>query len=163
MPQTKTSYKVKVNGYEFEFDDAEIASVDFISKTGTEASIIHNHQSAIASLADSDLTGKKCNIELNGCSYEIEIKDELDIRLEQMGFNSVSTKHIKEVKAPMPGLVLEIAVTEGQEVKEGDRLLILSAMKMENVIQIQSAGKIKKVYVKAGQAVDKGQIMIELE
>ncbi len=163
MPQTKTSYKVKVNGYEFQFDDAEIASVDFIRKTGTEASIIHNNQSAIASLVDSDLTGKKCNIELNGCSYEIEIKDELDIRLEQMGFNSVSTKHIKEVKAPMPGLVLEIAVTEGQEVKEGDRLLILSAMKMENVIQIQSAGKIKKVYVKAGQAVDKGQIMIELE
>ncbi len=163
MPQTKTSYKVKVNGYEFQFDDAEIASVDFIRKTGTEASIIHNNQSAIASLVDSDLTGKKCNIELNGCSYEIEIKDELDIRLEQMGFNSVSTKHIKEVKAPMPGLVLEIAVNEGQEVKEGDRLLILSAMKMENVIQIQSAGKIKKVYVKAGQAVDKGQIMIELE
>lgn len=163
MPQAKTSYKVKVNGYEFQFDDAEIASVDFIRKAGTEASIIHNHQSAIASLVDSDLTGKKCNIELNGCSYEIEIKDELDIRLEQMGFNSVSTKHIKEVKAPMPGLVLEIDVTEGQEVKEGDRLLILSAMKMENVIQIQSAGKIKKVYVKAGQAVDKGQIMIELE
>ena len=78
MPQTKTSYKVKVNGYEFEFDEAEIAAVDFIRKTGTEASIIHNHQSAKALLVDSDLSGKKCNIELEGSSYQIEIKDELD-------------------------------------------------------------------------------------
>jgi biotin carboxyl carrier protein len=163
MPQTKTSYKVKVNGYLFEFTEAEIAAVDFIRKSETEASLILNHQSAKALLTDTDLSGKKSNIELNGSSYEIEIKDELDIRLEQMGFNAVSTKHIKEVKAPMPGMVLEISVTEGQEVNEGDRILILSAMKMENVIQIQSAGKIKKINVKAGQAVDKGQIMIELE
>lgn len=163
MPQTKTSYKVKVNGFEFEFEEAEIAAADFIRKSDTEASLLQNHQSAKVQLVGSDLSGKKCTIELNGSSYEIEIKDELDIRLEQMGFNAVSTKHVKVVKAPMPGMVLEIAVSEGQEVNEGDRLLILSAMKMENSIQIQSPGKIKKIHVKAGQAVDKGQIMIELE
>lgn len=163
MPETKTSYKVKVNGFEFEFNKAEIDNIDFILKSAASASFIHNHQSCFVKLLESDITGKKAVIELDGSSYETEIKDELDIRLEQMGFNAVSAKHVKEVKAPMPGLVLEIAVSEGQEVNEGDRLLILSAMKMENIIQIQSSGKIKKLHVQAGQAVEKGQLLIEME
>ena len=63
----------------------------------------------------------------------------------------------------MPGLVLEIAVTEGQEVKEGDKILILEAMKMENSILIHTNAKIKRIAVSAGQAVDKGQVLVELE
>jgi len=54
-------------------------------------------------------------------------------------------------------------VVAGQEVNEGDRLLILSAMKMENSITIHANAKIKKVNVKAGEAVEKGQVLIELE
>ena len=63
----------------------------------------------------------------------------------------------------MPGFVLQVAVKEGDEVNEGDRILILEAMKMENSIMIHAAAKIKKVKVKAGQAVDKGQVLVELE
>ena len=83
--------------------------------------------------------------------------------LDKMGFNTTSSRHIKEIKAPMPGMVLEINVMEGQEVKEGERLLILSAMKMENSILIHADGKIKKINIVAGQAVDKGQVLMELE
>ncbi len=53
-------------------------------------------------------------------------------------------KQVKEIKAPMPGLVLEISVTDGQAVKEGDRILILEAMKMENSILIHADATIKK-------------------
>jgi biotin carboxyl carrier protein len=63
----------------------------------------------------------------------------------------------------MPGLVLDVSVEEGQEVQEGDRLLILEAMKMENSITIHAAAKIRKVLVKKGQPVDKNQILVELE
>ena len=80
-----------------------------------------------------------------------------------MGFGKASIKQVKEIKAPMPGLVLEIAVTDGQEVSEGDKLLILEAMKMENSIMIQTSAIIKKVSVSAGQAVEKGQVLVELE
>ena len=62
----------------------------------------------------------------------------------------------------MPGLVLEIAVSDGQEVNEGDKMLVLEAMKMENSILIQTNATIKKVIVTAGQAVEKGQVLIEL-
>jgi len=82
--------------------------------------------------------------------------------LESMGFGKSTGKQIKEIKAPMPGLVLEISVTEEQEVAEGDKLLILVAMKMENSIQIHTQAKIKKIHVEVGQAVEKGHVLIEL-
>jgi biotin carboxyl carrier protein len=63
----------------------------------------------------------------------------------------------------MPGLVLEVSVTEGQTVKAGDRILILEAMKMENSLLIHADATIKKVKVVAGQAVEKGQVLVELE
>jgi biotin carboxyl carrier protein len=69
----------------------------------------------------------------------------------------------KDVRAPMPGLVLEVSVEVGQKVSEGDRLLILEAMKMENSISIQTEAVIKKVLVKKGQPVEKNQVLIELE
>jgi biotin carboxyl carrier protein len=102
-------------------------------------------------------------VEVDGQIFEVEIRDELDQMLDQLGFSSASTKHIKEIKAPMPGLVLDIAVTEGQEVLEGDRILILEAMKMENSILIHANAKIKEVKVKAGQAVEKGQVLVTLD
>jgi acetyl/propionyl-CoA carboxylase alpha subunit len=80
-----------------------------------------------------------------------------------MGYGSISNKHIKEIKAPMPGLVLEIAVTEGQEVEEGGKILILVAMKMENSILIHTKATIKKILVSAGHAVEKGQVLVEFE
>ena len=102
-------------------------------------------------------------IEVDGENFAIEIKDELDQVLEKMGFGLATNKQIKEIKAPMPGLVLEIAVTEGQEVNEGDKILILGAMKMENSILIHTNATIKRIAVIAGQAVEKGQVLVELE
>jgi biotin carboxyl carrier protein len=100
---------------------------------------------------------------MEGETYDIEVKDELAQMLDSLGFSTTSTKHIKEIKAPMPGLVLQISVAEGQEVKEGDRILILEAMKMENSIVIHANAKIKKIRVQPGQAVDKGQVLVDLE
>jgi biotin carboxyl carrier protein len=62
----------------------------------------------------------------------------------------------------MPGQVLQIAVTEGQQVQEGDTILILVAMKMENSIRINTDATIKRIAVNPGQAVDKGQVLVEL-
>jgi len=59
--------------------------------------------------------------------------------------------------------VLQVSVTESQEVKEGDPILILEAMKMENSITLHHDAKIKKIHVKSGQSVEKGQVLVELE
>jgi len=163
MTDTKHVFKVKVNEFEFSFNYDEINAFDLIKISPTQFNLIKDHVSVSATLAETDINGKKLKIEVDGETYEVEIKDELDIMLDKMGFSVVSVKHLKELKAPMPGMVLEIAVKEGQEVKEGDKILILSAMKMENSILIPSDAVIKKISVSAGQAVEKGQVLVELE
>lgn len=162
MPESRKEWKVKVNGFEFSFDESVIAKADIIQITPLKFNVIAGDRSANITVVKDD-GGKKASFEIDGEVFETEIKDELDIMLDAMGFSAGNSKQIKEVKAPMPGLVVEVNVREGKEVKEGEKLLILSAMKMENSITIGADAVIKKINVKAGQAVDKGQVLIELE
>ena len=139
MAEGNKTYQVKANDFLFSFTNAEINKADMIQLSPTEFNLIKDHRCVNAKLIEADATGKKLKIEIEGEIFDIEIKDELDQVLEKMGFGSASNKQIKEIKAPMPGLVLEIAVTDGQDVNEGDKILILEAMKMENSIMIHTA------------------------
>ena len=81
--------------------------------------------------------------------------------LEKLGMNKTSAAAVQDIKAPMPGLVIELKVEEGQEIKAGDPLIILEAMKMENIIKSPREGVIKSILVKKGQSVEKNQILIK--
>lgn len=157
------SYKILVNGFEFIFSKTDLDALDLVAISPTEFNGISNHQSINARLVEANLLTKTFTIETGGEKFEVLIKDALDQQLEQMGFGTAAGKQVKEIKAPMPGLVLEVAVINGQTVKEGDRILILEAMKMENSILIHADATIKRVAVVAGQAVEKGQVLVELE
>lgn len=163
MPDTKTGFKVKANEFEFCFTSEEIASANLVHIAPLAFNLLQNNRSVNAKIITADLASKKFIVEVDGEDFMIEIKDELNQVLEKMGFGLATNKQIKEIKAPMPGRVLEIAVSNGQAVIEGDKMLILEAMKMENCIVIHSAATIKKVAVVAGQTVEKGQVLIELE
>jgi biotin carboxyl carrier protein len=163
MPDDVKTYSVKTNGFSFSFTKDEIDKADLVALSPISFNLIKDHRCINAKVLEFNATAKRLTIEIEGETFDIEIKDELDQVLEQMGFGKASIKQVKEIKAPMPGLVLEIAVTDGQEVSEGDKLLILEAMKMENSIMIQTNAVIKKVSVCAGQAVEKGQVLVELE
>jgi biotin carboxyl carrier protein len=80
-----------------------------------------------------------------------------------MGLDKMASAKVLNVKAPMPGLVLNVLVEPGQEVKKGDKLLVLEAMKMENIIKAAGDGKVGRIAVDKGQAVDKNQTLIEFE
>lgn len=162
MPDNKP-YQVKANEFLFSLSLDDLNGIDIFQLSPAEFNIIKDHRSVKAKILEEDTFGKTLKIEIDGNSFGIEIKDELDLVLQQMGFGSTVNKTIKEIKAPMPGLVLEIAVADGQEVRQGDKLLILEAMKMENSIMIHTDARIKKIGVKAGQAVEKGQVLVELE
>lgn len=163
MPGYDKPYQVKANEFIFLLSADEIKGIDVARLSPNEYSIIKDHQSITAKIFENGAFGKKLIVEIEGNSFAVEIKDELDLVLQQMGFGSAANKMIKEIKAPMPGLVLEIAVADGQEVKQGDKILILEAMKMENSIMIHTDARIKKIGVSAGQAVEKGQVLVELE
>jgi biotin carboxyl carrier protein len=83
-----------------------------------------------------------------------------DLLLEKMGLSSANNAVVSEIKAPMPGLVLKIFVEEHQEVKKGENLLVLEAMKMENIIKAPADVTIKSILIKEGGKVEKGQVMI---
>ena len=160
---TTKSYQASVNGFTFNFTQTALDAVALVKRSPAEFHLIKDHRSVIAKLVETDTTGKKIKIEIDGENFDVEIKDELDQLLEIMELGSASKKQVREIRAPMPGLVLEIAVTNGQEVNEGDKILILQAMKMENSIIIHTQAKIRKIAVTAGQAVEKGQVLVELE
>ena len=163
MPANDKTCKVIANGFEFFFTETDLQTADLIKFSPTEFNCIKDNRSVNVKLMATDATGKNLQLLVDGEVFNIAIKDELDQLLDQMGLGAAAGKQVKEIKAPMPGLVLEISVKDGQEVKEGDRILILEAMKMENSIIIHADAKIKKVAVKAGQAVEKGQVLVELE
>lgn len=163
MPDKEITYKAIVNGHVFFFTQAQIEAVDLVATNATGLNLIKDNLSVNAQVTAADITNKNLTVDIAGETFSVSIKDELDQLLEQMGWNAAATKKVKEIRAPMPGLVLEVSVTDGQEVHDGDRIAILEAMKMENSILIHVNARIKKVVVTAGQAVEKGQVLVELE
>lgn len=163
MKEKKQTLQVKANDFTISLDPETVDKADLVKRSDTEFHLLQDNQSVMARLLETDSTGKKLKVEVEGEIFQVEIKDALDQQLDNMGFSTVSTKHLKEIKAPMPGLVIAISVEEGQEVKEGDRILVLEAMKMENSILIHNPARIKRIAVMAGQAVEKGQVLVELD
>ena len=163
MAEGNTTYKVKANEFLFSITSAEIDDSDIVQLSSTEFNLIKDHHCITAKVSGTGSVCKNLKVEIDGETFLVEIKDELDQVLEKMGFGQATNKQVKQIKAPMPGLVLEIAVIDGQDVREGDKILILEAMKMENSIMIHTQARIKCVVVTAGQAVEKGQVLVELE
>src|SRR5688500_1964701 len=97
--------------------------------------ILLDHQSYRAEVVERDPTGKKLTIKVNGRHYVVALSDKFDVLLEKMGMNSNAGTKVNHVRAPMPGLIIQLKVKNGDQVRAGDTLLILEAMKMENIIK----------------------------
>ena len=131
-------------------------------QTGANAwHIISNHKSYRVEVVSYDSAAKNAQIKVNGTIYHITAKNQYDALLEKLGLSDLNNIKISEIKAPMPGLVLKVFVSEGDEVKKGDSLFILEAMKMENIIKSPADVKIKSIKIKPGDKVEKAQILME--
>lgn len=144
-----------LNGVPVEWDKIEVYNGTF--------HIIRNNKGYTATVLNFNKEEKTMTIRVNGNDYDISIKDKYDLLLQQLGINTKSSAAVQSIKAPMPGLIINISVETGSEVKKGDSLLILEAMKMENVIKSPRDGKIKKVNVAIKQPVEKNQVILEFE
>ncbi|WP_425075152.1 acetyl-CoA carboxylase biotin carboxyl carrier protein subunit [Psychroserpens sp. S379A] len=157
-------YKIKVNNsHSFDISKEDIEQLDAIETNTNQFHVLQHNNSTKASVLSSDFNNKNYTIKVNNNTYSVDINDNLDQLIAELGFEIGSTKQVNDIKAPMPGLILEINVSEGQEVKEDDSLLILEAMKMENVLTSPREGTIKSVKVNQGETVDKNSLLIEFE
>jgi len=157
-------YKIKVNNsHSFDISKEELNALDALETSTNQFHVLQNNSSTKVSILNSDFNKKNYSIKVNNNTYEVDINDDLDQLIQALGFEVGVTKQVNNVKAPMPGLILEINISEGQEVKEDDPLLILEAMKMENVITSPREGIIKSIKVKQGETVDKNSLLIEFE
>ena len=157
-------FKVKVNNsLEFEISNDAVQKLDALKTSNNKYHVLQNNKPFKAELVDSDFNRKKYTIKVNKHSYVVDISNPLDLLIKKMGFTFGTTKHVNSIKAPMPGLILDIHVKVGQKVKTEQALLILEAMKMENVIISPRDGVIKSVNIAKGDAIEKGHLLIELE
>ncbi len=157
-------YKAKVNEkFEFEWNEAEIAASDILEIGEGEFHVLKNNTSYNATIQSIDYQNKTATVRVHNQTYQVNISDKYDQLVKKMGLSIASNAIARDVKAPMPGLVLDILVEAGQAIEKGDSLLILEAMKMENVLKAAGSGTIKSIEVAKGAAVDKNQILIELE
>lgn len=162
MEKKSKQYEVKVNDFVFSFSENEVMAADIVMQAPNNFHILQNNSAATAHIIDADLSRRAFKVTVAGEIFYAEIKNELDLVIDSMGYANAAGAKLTSIKAPMPGLVLEISVKPGQEVAAGDKLLILEAMKMENSILIQDNAVIKSIAVKPGQAVEKGQLLVEL-
>ena len=144
-----------IDGKEVDFDLAELSEGKY--------HVISVNRSFSIDLVSVDEDKKVVTVKVNNSSYEVALKDKMDELLEKLGMDSLLEAKTEDLKAPMPGLILNIAVEVGQEIKKGEKLLILEAMKMENVIKATGDGVVEAVKVEVGHSVDKDQILITFE
>ncbi len=146
---------IKING---EPVDLELRSSDqklFLLTTGDKT--------YEAELIATEGGGKEFVITLNGVRYSVVVSDRYDLLLERLGIDQQSAQKTVSIKAPMPGLVLSVNTAVGSKVREGDTLIVLEAMKMENSLKAPGEATVSSIHVAVGDAVEKGESLVSFE
>lgn len=153
-PEKGNPFKGIIEGLAYELDATGEPEVGM--------SVLYNNKSYTIVLLKADRESKQYKVQINGRKYDVTLKDKLDELLAGMGLTAGAAAKLNNIKAPMPGLVLNVLVAEGDIIKQGDALVVLEAMKMENILKSPGEGVVKKINIQKGQAVEKNQVLIEL-
>ena len=152
---TQEKDTIQVNGEDFQWDMLKLSDRAY--------HLIYQNQSYEVEVVEADYEQKTFRLKINDKLVELNAKDRFDLLLEEMGMSDLASQKISDVKAPMPGLIFDILVKPGDPIEKGQKVLILEAMKMENVIKSPTDAVVKEVKIKKGQNVEKNQILLELE
>ena len=143
--------------------EGEDFNVEIISKEDNTLRISSNGKKYEARLLSIDTEAKKISLKINGKRFLVELTDKYDDLLKSMGMGIGVVQKVNELKAPMPGVVFEIKVKIGDQILKDDPILILEAMKMENILKSPIDAVIKSILVEKGDTVEKNKVLIEFE
>jgi len=158
----KNTFSIKQEDGQWMINDA-LADWDASWQPNGLISVLYNGKSYTAIIEHLDRKAKEVSLRVNGQLYKIAIKEPIDLLLSNMGLDLKAMQKAEPVKAPMPGMVLKILVVPGQQINKGDGLVILEAMKMENILKATATAVVKSIKVNEQTAVEKGTVLIELE
>jgi len=138
--------------------NGEPREMDFLKLSPSLYSVIANNQSMEVVIEED---GNNINVLLKGRMYEMQVLDEraLMMAMRKGGLGGGSG----EVPAPMPGLIVTVPVEVGQEVEQGQTVVILESMKMQNELKAPTSGTIAQILVEAGQSVEKNAMLVVIE
>ena len=157
------NYDISIDKEKFILSPNDIASLDIVPLGNQQFHALRHNRSYKIKILNTNFAKKTMTIEVNGNSYEMVLADEYDQMVDKMGLLSTKSHKINSIMAPMPGLIIEVMATIGQKVEAGTPLIVLSAMKMENIITSPGEGVVKNIEVSVNDAVEKGQLIIEME
>ena len=156
-------YKVLIKDQEIVVTKEDLDNLDVsFDKNQGVYQVLKNEKSHQINHLNQSNGGKKQFLQVNDLNIEATILNPLDQQVESMGLSNIDEHKSKSIHAPMPGLILDIMCKEGEDIEEGNSLLILEAMKMENVIKAEGSGTILKIHKAVGETVEKGQLIIEI-
>lgn len=141
----------------------QIIKGDLIRLSEHEFHLIKGGKSYRVLVESIDQAERKLDLQVNGERISIRAKGRYEDLLKSLGMNDMASSKAKDLKAPMPGLVIGVEVAVGDQVQAGDNLLILEAMKMENIIKSPVAAVVKDVLVNSSDSVEKNQVLITFE
>lgn len=162
-------YQTIVNGETFDVEinedgrilvNGEERAIDFRElRAGELYSMLLDHLSVEAVVEERD---DRYHVLIAGQMYEAKVTDERSRRLESafMAFGDAGSE--VQIRAPMPGLIVRVPVSVGQEVGKGDTLVILESMKMENELKSPRDGKVHHINVSAGDSVEHNRVLVTI-
>ena len=164
-------YVVKVGEEDIEVSlDGDVATVDgethvahVTDVEGTPVRMVTIDDEVHRVVARRGATRGRYTLWLDGFRYELEALDERALAIRELGGVSAGPTGPAPLVAPMPGMIVRIAVQVGDQVQAGQGLVVMEAMKMENELRATAAGTVKAILAVAGTAVEKGAVLLELE
>ena len=163
MNNKLNNFQVSVDQSDYTLAPSELATLDLIETGNNLYHVIEGQQSYAIQIHQIDINQKQVHLTVNGNDYHLSIQDHFDQLVTNMGLDAQEDAFQSNINAPMPGLIVDILVEEGQSVEKGTPLLILEAMKMENMIKSEGTGTVKSIEIKKGDSVEKGQLLLEME
>ncbi len=161
--------KIKVNDkFSFEVNSDKNLTIingqeiktDMVRIDDRNVHILYNNKSYNVEVIGINKDEKSCSVKVGSNIYYMQMTDQFDELLHQLGMDNLKAAKVSEIKAPMPGLVIRILTAEGEYVEKGGNLFVLEAMKMENIIKAPADVKIKSVKIKPGDKVEKNQVVM---
>lgn len=158
-----SEFIVHIDDEHFELSQDAIQAIDLHRVDSNHFHLIQSNRAFDIQVHEMNVLNKTATISVNGSRYDLKIDDAYDTMVQKMGLLAHTAQKVGSIKAPMPGLIIDVMVKPGDKIEEGTPLLVLSAMKMENVLLAEGEGVIKSIEVKKDDAVEKGQLIIEME